>query len=145
MNEVENTNGHKIFLGNLPFSTTSKDLQKLCSPFGEVIGVNLREDRATGRPRGFGFVTFSEELSAQRAISALHAQEFESRVLTVNFATIRGSSQTESAEDNSWKTAPPPRKQGSKQQNDSSTAKRDSAKKQKSWTSWAGPSAIAKK
>jgi RNA recognition motif-containing protein len=54
----------KLFVGNLPFSATNNTLETFFSPFGELIGVKLVEDRSTHRPRGFGFVTFKESAAA---------------------------------------------------------------------------------
>lgn len=123
-------NHSKIFVGNLPFSTRSSDLETLFSPFGEIIGINIREDRDTGRPRGFAFVTFSEEFSAEESIKALNGFEYCGRILTVNLATARGSENQRSV-DQSWKTAPPPRNGNNKNQNNNQTQN-----KKKSWTSW---------
>lgn len=126
----------KIFVGNLPFAVTRSDLEELFRPFGEVIGVNIREDRATGRPRGFGFVTFAEESSAQSSIESLNGQEYGGRVLTVNVATLRGSQVTEEESDATWKTAPPPRSQQKKGGQKSEGANQ---KQKKTWTEWASP------
>jgi len=46
-------------------------------------------DRATGRPRGFGFVTMSTPEEAQKAIDAMHGKELAGRALTVNLARPR--------------------------------------------------------
>jgi RNA recognition motif-containing protein len=46
-------------------------------------------DRATGRPRGFGFVTMSSPEEAQNAINALNGANLDGRNLTVNEARPR--------------------------------------------------------
>ena len=76
----------KLYVGNLPFSVTSDDLQALFSQQGEVHSVNLVTDRDTGRPRGFGFV---EMENTQAAIDALNGHELEGRALKVNVARER--------------------------------------------------------
>ncbi len=76
----------KLYVGNLPFSVTSDDLQGLFSQHGEVHSVNLITDRDTGRPRGFGFV---EMENADAAIAALNGHQFEGRALNVNVARER--------------------------------------------------------
>jgi cyanophycinase len=47
----------KLFVGNLSFNTTENDLQDAFAAHGTVTEANLMMDRATGRPRGFGFIT----------------------------------------------------------------------------------------
>jgi len=65
----------KLFVGNLSFNITENDLQDAFAAHGTVIEANLMMDRATGRPRGFGFVTMSTPEEAQKAIEALHGKE----------------------------------------------------------------------
>ena len=48
-------------------------------------------DRDSGRSRGFGFVNFSSEDSAQTAMSAMDGQELNGRSIRVNFANERPS------------------------------------------------------
>jgi RNA recognition motif-containing protein len=79
----------KLFVGNLSFNVTENDLQDAFAAHGTVIEANLMMDRATGRPRGFGFVTMSTPEEAQKAIDALHGKELAGRVLTVNIARPR--------------------------------------------------------
>jgi len=74
----------KLYVGNLSFDTTENDLQDLFSKQGPVTEVNLIQDRATGQPRGFGFVTMATPEGAQAAISALNGVDFGGRPLTVN-------------------------------------------------------------
>jgi len=79
----------KLFVGNLPWSTTEQELEELFAQYGQVEEVHLPTDRDTGRPRGFGFVTFVEADAAHAAVEALHDQEFNGRPLTVNEARPR--------------------------------------------------------
>jgi cold-inducible RNA-binding protein len=134
-------NKAKVFIGNLPFTVTSADLEQLFGQFGEIIGVNIREDRATRRPRGFAFVTFADEASAQESVNSINGREYCGRVLTVNFATIRGS-QTEDESDQSWKTAPPKPKTNQNSSQKSKNLKQNQTKK--SWTEWASPNSDMK-
>ena len=57
----------KLFVGNLPHSLTETDLQNLFAVHGPVPEVNLMQDRATGRPCGFGFVTIATPEGVQTA------------------------------------------------------------------------------
>jgi RNA recognition motif-containing protein len=79
----------KLFVGNLSFNTTENDLQDAFSAHGTVVEANLMVDRATGRPRGFGFVTMSSPEEAQRAIDAMNGKKLDGRPLTVNIARPR--------------------------------------------------------
>jgi cold-inducible RNA-binding protein len=79
----------KLFVGNLSFNTTENDLQDAFAAHGTVIEANLMMDRATGRPRGFAFVTMSTPEEAQKAIEALNGKELDGRALTVNVARPR--------------------------------------------------------
>ncbi len=76
----------KLFVGNLSFNTTENDLQDAFAAHGVVTEANLMTDRATGRPRGFGFVTMSSPEEAQKAIEALNGATLDGRNLTVNEA-----------------------------------------------------------
>jgi RNA recognition motif-containing protein len=80
---------NKLFVGNLSFDTTENDLQDAFAAHGTVTETNLMMDRATGRPRGFGFVTMSTPEEAQKAIAALNGAQLGGRALTVNVARPR--------------------------------------------------------
>ena len=79
----------KLFVGNLSFNTTENDLQDAFAAHGTVVEANLMMDRATGRPRGFAFVTMSTPEEAQKAIAALNGSTLDGRSLTVNEARPR--------------------------------------------------------
>ena len=79
----------KLFVGNLSFKTTENDLQDAFAAHGTVVEANLMVDRASGRPRGFAFVTMSSAEEAQRAIDALNGANLDGRNLTVNEARPR--------------------------------------------------------
>ncbi len=79
----------RLFVGNLSFNLTENDLQDAFAAHGTVLETSLMMDRATGRPRGFGFVTMSTPEEAQKAIEALHGKELGGRTLTVNLARPR--------------------------------------------------------
>ncbi len=76
----------KLFVGNLSFNTTENDLQDAFAAHGVVAEANLMTDRATGRPRGFAFVTMGSPEEAQKAIEAMNGATLDGRSLTVNEA-----------------------------------------------------------
>jgi cold-inducible RNA-binding protein len=78
--------GKKIYVGNLPFSTTGESLTEIFSHFGQVDSSKIVMDRETGRSKGFGFVEMSSGDEADVAIEKLHGSDFGGRALTVNEA-----------------------------------------------------------
>ena len=80
---------NKLFVGNISFNTTENDLQDAFAAHGTVLEANLMMDRATGRPRGFAFVTMSTDAEAQTAIGAMNGVQMDGRALTVNAARPR--------------------------------------------------------
>ena len=79
----------KIYVGNLPWSTASADLEAMFAPHGAVRSSEVISDRETGRSRGFGFVEMETDEGLQAAITALNGQEINGRPLTVNEARER--------------------------------------------------------
>jgi cold-inducible RNA-binding protein len=79
----------KLYVGNLDFKVTENDLQDAFAAHGTVVEANLVTDRATGQPRGFGFITMGSPEEAQKAIEALNGKELGGRALTVNLARPR--------------------------------------------------------
>ncbi|KAJ7237316.1 hypothetical protein B0H12DRAFT_1204411 [Mycena haematopus] len=65
----------------MSWSTTDETLRDAFSPYGQVTDCVAMKDRETGRMRGFGFVTFSNEAEAQNAINSMNGQELEGRSL----------------------------------------------------------------
>ncbi len=76
-----------IYVGNLPYSASEKQIEDLFGAYGTVERVNLITDRETGRLKGFGFVEMSS--GAQEAMSSLNQSELDGRTLTVNPAKPR--------------------------------------------------------
>jgi len=79
----------KIYVGNLPWSTTSSDLEQMFAAHGPVRSAEVISDRETGRSRGFGFVEMETDDGLQAAIAALNGHELNGRPLTVNEARER--------------------------------------------------------
>lgn len=79
----------KMYVGNLSFETSKEDLETLFSEFGGVTDVHLPQDRETGRPRGFAFVTMDSQGAMDSAIEALDGQNVGGRTIKVNVARPR--------------------------------------------------------
>ncbi|MBX7137330.1 MAG: RNA-binding protein [Oligoflexia bacterium] len=79
----------KLFVGNLPFSFKTEDLQRAFQAVGEVVSANVVTDRETGRSRGFGFVEMASDQDAENAISQLNGSEQQGRKITVSEANSK--------------------------------------------------------
>ena len=79
----------RLFVGNLPFNTTENDLQDHFAQAGAVLAVNIMQDRATGRSRGFAFIEMASPEDVAKAINMFHQKDFQGRPLTVNEARPR--------------------------------------------------------
>ncbi|HKJ76563.1 MAG TPA: RNA-binding protein [Gammaproteobacteria bacterium] len=77
-----------VYVGNLAFKASRDELRELFEPYGEVHSVRIMTDRATRKPRGFGFVEM-DPAGADAAIDALNGQEFLGRTLKVNIGKER--------------------------------------------------------
>lgn len=81
----------KLYVGNLPYSTTDADLKDMFSKAGEVGKADIVMDKLsrTPRSRGFGFVEMVNDSEALAAIDMFNGKEMEGRTLTVNEARPR--------------------------------------------------------
>jgi RNA recognition motif-containing protein len=79
----------KLYVGNLPYSTTEEDLRTLFEQAGEVADVAIITDRDTGRSKGFGFVEMATAEAGEEAIRRFNGFSMSNRSLTVNEARPR--------------------------------------------------------
>lgn len=79
----------KIYVGNLPWATTSSDLEAMFREYGDVASAEVIMDRETGRSRGFGFVQMPSNEAADQAMNALNGKDVNGRPLVVNEARER--------------------------------------------------------
>jgi RNA recognition motif-containing protein len=80
---------NRLFVGNLPWSVTSQSLKELFAKFGEVTDAVVISDRATGRSRGFGFVTFAKAEDVAKAKDEMNNKEVDGRAIVVSVAKKR--------------------------------------------------------
>ena len=74
----------KLFVAGLPDTYTEDVLRQMFEETGgKVLEVSLPKDRATGRPRGFGFVTLATAAEAQIALDSLHGSLHAGRAISV--------------------------------------------------------------
>jgi RNA recognition motif-containing protein len=70
----------------MSFNTSEAELRDAFGQFGSVTDVYIANDRETGRPRGFAFVTFSTDTEAKLAVEKMNGTDLGGRQLTVNEA-----------------------------------------------------------
>jgi RNA recognition motif-containing protein len=80
----------KLFVGGLSWDTTDDGLRQAFQPHGEITEAIVIKDRETGRSRGFGFVTFSEDENAKSAISKMDGTSLDGKTIKVNEAQEKG-------------------------------------------------------
>src|ERR1044071_6443845 len=80
------TMNSKLYVGNMSFKTSEADLRDAFSQFGSITDVYIANDRETGRPRGFAFVTFSTDTESNLAAEKMNGSDLDGRQLTVNDA-----------------------------------------------------------
>lgn len=85
----------KLYVGNLPYTTTDDDLRQAFEQFGPIASASVIVERdpsrenGQGRSKGFGFVEFEQDENAKAAIEAMNGKEFGGRNLVVNEARPR--------------------------------------------------------
>ena len=77
---------NKLYVGNLPYSVDEEQLRGIFGQYGEISELALIMDRDTGRPKGFGFVTFASQQAAEKALEQ-NGKDLGGRPLKVNIAT----------------------------------------------------------
>ncbi|CAH9071648.1 unnamed protein product [Cuscuta europaea] len=79
----------KLFVGGLSYGTDDYSLKNAFSGYGEVVEARVITDRDSGRSRGFGFVNFTDEQSANEALSNMDGKQLDGRNIRVSLAQER--------------------------------------------------------
>ncbi len=82
---------NKLYVGNLPYSVSSSDLEELFSQVGEVHSATVVVDKLSGQSKGFGFVDMASAEDAATAIEELNETNLKGRNIKVNEARPRES------------------------------------------------------
>jgi len=73
----------RIYVENLPATTSAADLRKLFSTYGNVVDVNLTFGHDHQKPVAFGFVTMVTPEGARAAIQAFHGKQMATQTILV--------------------------------------------------------------
>lgn len=79
----------KLFVGNLSWGIDRDGLYQAFESFGEIEDARVITDRDTGRSRGFGFVTFTDDEAGSRAMEEMNGKDIDGRPMRVNEAMER--------------------------------------------------------
>ncbi|TSC60615.1 MAG: putative RNA-binding protein RbpA [Parcubacteria group bacterium LiPW_15] len=80
----------RLYVGNLPYTTTEEDLKKVFSVDGMVVeSATIVTDKFSGRSKGFGFVEMATPEDAEKAIQKLNQSDMGGRNLSVSEARPR--------------------------------------------------------
>lgn len=82
----------KLFVGGLAWATDDNSLRDAFAQHGDVTDCKVITDRDTGRSRGFGFVTFSDEGDADNAMRLMEGSDLDGRTIRVNEAQQKSDS-----------------------------------------------------
>jgi RNA recognition motif-containing protein len=79
----------RLYVGNLSKSTTEAEINTLFANAGTVSTVDLVKDRDSGLSKGFAFVTMTDQVEADKAISMYNAYSLGGNEIKVNVAKPR--------------------------------------------------------
>lgn len=80
----------QLYVGNLPRSTTGRELMSLFGRAGDVTAVDVMTDRITGGSLGYAYVTMSAQSEADKAVSIFNAYSLGEHSLKVTLVRNRG-------------------------------------------------------
>jgi cold-inducible RNA-binding protein len=79
----------RLFVGNLPFATTERELRDVVAVHAGVEKVEIARDRFSQQSKGFAFVELISGADAQATIEAMNGTKLDGRELTVQIAKPR--------------------------------------------------------
>ncbi|NWX87847.1 RBM19 protein, partial [Nothoprocta pentlandii] len=91
----------RLFIRNLPFTSTEEDLEKLFSKYGPISEIHFPIARLTKKPKGFAFITYMMPEHAVKAYAEMDGQVFQGRMLHILPSTIIKRKEDAEAEESS--------------------------------------------
>jgi cleavage stimulation factor subunit 2 len=81
-----------VYVGNIAFHAADKEVRDACELIGPVRSFRLAADAATGKRKGYAFVEYADDATAQSACRNLHGHLLRGRELRVGLAERTGAS-----------------------------------------------------
>ena len=75
------SNGYRVFVGNLGSRLTDGELRAMAERFGKVKSIHLVKDALTGNSDGYAFVEMTNEEGANRVVSELNGKRINGHFL----------------------------------------------------------------
>ena len=104
----------RLYIGNLPQTFESKELEALLATVGKGIRFKAVFDRESGGCRGFGFANVEDEKTADALIQQLNGKEFKGNSLRVERSEKKDSNNGGRRNNNSSNTNSSKRKETNK-------------------------------
>eukprot|EP00828_Plagiopyla_frontata_P008309 TRINITY_DN14137_c0_g1_i7.p2 TRINITY_DN14137_c0_g1~~TRINITY_DN14137_c0_g1_i7.p2 ORF type:complete len:570 (+),score=85.50 TRINITY_DN14137_c0_g1_i7:393-2102(+) len=82
-----------LYIANLPLNTSERKIYKLFSQFGKINDIRMPIDKASGKLKGFAFLTFSKETESRKALQQSDRLEIDGKRLRVSLAENRNDNQ----------------------------------------------------
>ena len=76
----------EIYVGNLSYDVTERDLQKAFARYGKVLSSRIIKDRRSGKSKGFGFIEMGDRKAVNEAIDGLDGTNLKGRRIVANEA-----------------------------------------------------------
>ncbi|XP_034751443.1 nucleolysin TIA-1-like isoform X2 [Etheostoma cragini] len=100
--QKKDTSSHfHVFVGDLSPEITTDDIKAAFAPFGKISDCRVVKDMATGKSKGYGFVSFFNKWDAENAIQQMGGQWLGGRQIRTNWATRKPAPKTTNETSNS--------------------------------------------
>uniref|UniRef100_A0A8C6U3Q0 RRM domain-containing protein n=1 Tax=Neogobius melanostomus TaxID=47308 RepID=A0A8C6U3Q0_9GOBI len=96
----DTSNHFHVFVGDLSPEITTEDVKSAFAPFGRISDARVVKDMATGKSKGYGFVSFFNKWDAENAIQHMNGQWLGGRPIRTNWATRKPPAPKSSHESN---------------------------------------------
>uniref|UniRef100_A0A3P9HSD7 RRM domain-containing protein n=2 Tax=Oryzias latipes TaxID=8090 RepID=A0A3P9HSD7_ORYLA len=97
----DTSNHFHVFVGDLSPEITTEDVKAAFAPFGRISDARVVKDMATGKSKGYGFVSFFNKWDAENAIQHMGGQWLGGRQIRTNWATRKPPAPKTTYESNS--------------------------------------------
>jgi len=77
----------KLFVGGLCAEVSNEEFRKYFEQYGEIEDCIVMREKESGRPRGFGFITFSDEDSTKKVLMNYHHNKIHGKWVDCKRAT----------------------------------------------------------